>query len=146
MNGRDDRHDRPTTDADRDRPSCTATTTAGEACRGRPIAGGRWCWSHDPALEDLRTEARVRGGRNSSTVARRWASLPDPVADTLEVLRAELDDLRADRVTPAHASAAASLGRAIVGVWDVGVLQTELDDLAEHVAATSAGRHLRALP
>ena len=143
MNGRDDRHDRPTTDADR--PRCPETTAGGRPCRARPLPSGL-CLAHDPDLADLRAEARRRGGVNSSAAARRWAALPDPVADVLDVLRDELDDLRAGTVSAAHATAAATLGRAIVGVWDVGVLQDELDDLREHAAAVAAGRHLRGLP
>ncbi len=124
-------------------PRCDATTVAGQPCRGRPLPGSSRCFAHADELSQRRTEARARGGRNRSHVARRWAGAPQPVRDVLDELRRVLDDLRAGKVSPAHASAAASLGRAIVAVWDASVTQRQLDELEDIVRAIDTGRVTR---
>lgn len=66
----------------------------GSECRARPRPSSDRCFAHDPALEDLRREARERGGRNR----RRLKGTPaqavslTSIADVLELLRLTADD------------------------------------------------------
>jgi hypothetical protein len=121
----------PTTDPDRE-PACPATTATGVPCRAAPLDSG-WCFAHDPSLDDVRDEARKRGGRNSSTVARALADLPDPIAEALARLRVALRDVHDGKLTPARAAAVANVARAIVAVYDTHVADVRLTRIEEHL-------------
>lgn len=68
---------------------CKATTASGEACAGYALAGGVYCYTHDPARAAERAAARKKGGHNRQTPHRGEYSGPQQVrslADVLQVL------------------------------------------------------------
>lgn len=119
---------------DHPRPPCDALTAAGEPCRGTALPGRPQCFAHDESTAEARAAGRERGGRNRSTVARRYAEAPEPVRDMLGQLREMLDDLRAGRIEPARASAGAALGRAVLHAWDLSVVEDRLVEVERHLA------------
>lgn len=137
-----------TTDPHRRPPStCAASTTDGTPCRARPLHGRDRCWHHADDLADQRAEARARGGRNSSTVARRLAAMPDPLRDLLDGLVEVFAATRAGEVDPARAQALASVARAIVRAWDVAEIDDRLDEIERALSTVGAAGqpHLRAV-
>ena len=52
-----------------ERKRCNSKTHSGKPCRGFAIDDG-YCFSHSPALEKKRLEARAKGGKNSSRAVR----------------------------------------------------------------------------
>ena len=48
--------------------TCKAQTKSGKPCGMTPLPSG-WCYSHDPALAEQRTAARVLGGQRRKRVA-----------------------------------------------------------------------------
>jgi hypothetical protein len=128
-----------TTIVDQTRPpgTCAATTKAGQPCRGTARTDGAWCFAHDPDLEERRTEARVRGGQNRSTIVRATGRIPIELADVRRRLAAALDAVLAGELDPGVARAAASLSGALVRIHEVaalerlGELERALTDLTE---------------
>ena len=69
-----------------ERKRCKSKTRTGEPCRGFAMEDG-YCFSHSPALEKKRLEARAKGGKNSARAARLRGLVPPrliPVFDRLE--------------------------------------------------------------
>jgi hypothetical protein len=64
---------------------CEKVKADGKRCQANAQAGSRWCFFHDPAKAQARTEARRAGGS-----ATRAASLP---ADTPDVLLGSVADV-----------------------------------------------------
>lgn len=133
--------DHDPTDPDHPRPSadeqtCPATTAEGRPCRGTPMGSG-WCFAHDPNLADQRAEARARGGRNRSTVARGRARIPNELADVVARLEEALTETHTGNLEPDRARAMASLANAIVRAresFDVEVRLGELEAGLEEAA------------
>jgi hypothetical protein len=106
-------------------------TAASTPCRGRALPGGEFCFAHAPELAARRVEARERGGRNRSRMARARAAMPADLSGVLQRLHAALDRLDAGQLEPRIASAMASLAGAIVRTWEVGVLEARLVRMEE---------------
>jgi hypothetical protein len=113
--------------------SCLAVTVYGRACNAKPLKGRQVCWHHAPELAEERAEASRRGGRNKATAARVYAGLPAPIAELLSDLRGVFAETRAGTMAPARAQACASVGRALLATWDLGVTEARLDDLERDV-------------
>lgn len=123
---------------DIDLPRCQATTTAGAACRGRPLPGKAFCLAHDdsPDMVERRRAGNVAGGHNRSTAARVSRLLPvtlRPVAGRLLEAIAQVHDGELDpRVLSAMAAGAGALTR----VMAAGMLE-------ERIAALERGAPLQ---
>ena len=91
-------------------PRCAATRRDGQPCAAPALAGGRFCFTHDPDRETERQAARERGGRNRATAIRvESAPLPSYQRPVLAVVVRALVDVRDGRLSPAQASAMAAL-------------------------------------
>ena len=67
---------------------CKANTNSGEACAGYALAGGDYCYTHDPARAAERAAARKKGGQNRKTPhAGNTDQLPGKVRSLAEVLQ-----------------------------------------------------------
>ncbi len=117
---------------------CTATRRDGSHCAAPPSAIGEngFCWAHDPDKREARRAARAKGGRQRATSARAEKLLPSHMRPVLGAVLAAIRDVRAGAITPAQASAIASLAGAAVKVYQVGLLEERIADLE----ALQAGR------
>ncbi len=106
--------------------TCKARRLDGTPCHARPTSSG-FCLAHDAMLEDQRNEARRRGGRNSSSLARARKAAPPGLGEVqallLEALRATRDGTLAPRQAAAIATLAAATARVFaIPVEDVAIL------------------------
>lgn len=100
---------------------CNALTTSGKPCRGRPLPGGAYCMSHDPAHAERRAEGQRKGGKaraNAKRAARQWAAIGEQITpDQLPaILRACMISVRSGTLEPAQASAIATLAKTSVSI------------------------------
>src|SRR5947209_4859301 len=114
---------------------CRATRRDGQPCTAPVLGGGEYCFAHDPARQAERRAARERGGQHKATGARLGKLVPATLRPVLATLLAALDEVHGDgegpTITPAQASAMASLAGAIVKVYQVGTLEERLAALEE---------------
>lgn len=120
------------------RPTCAATTAAGRPCRARPRPDTDVCAFHDPALAEVRADARARGGANRSAVVRLTSRMPTTVAALVEDVLASLADVRAGRMAPARGQAVASLARAALAAYQAEEVERRLDAIEDHLDAVGA--------
>ncbi len=109
---------------------CQATRKDGQPCRAPALPSG-FCFAHDPAGAAERRAARERGGRNKARPRRLDRLVPATLKPVLATLLAALDEVRGEdgrppALTPAQASALASLAGAAVKVYQVGVLEERI--------------------
>ncbi len=111
---------------------CSATRRDGAPCAAPPSAvdaATGFCWAHNPAKRAARRAARAKGGRGKATAARAEKLLPSHMRPVLGAVFAALRDVRSGTITPAQASAIASLAGAAVKVYQVGRLEERIADL-----------------
>lgn len=116
---------------------CSAITKAGARCTRAPLEGRQHCLMHDPASEQIRREAAAKGGRARSSTARAAKVLPQAMTaqELAGVLSALLRRVVALEMDPKIATAAATLGRAILEAQEAAArpslteLQAQVDEL-----------------
>ena len=113
-------------------------------CRAAPREDSDYCPFHDPTLDEIREEARRRGGQNRSNVARALAAMPSPIASTIELVQQSMTDVRDGRLAASRGQAIASLARALVAAWDVHATEARLDELEDELR-TVRSTHLRSV-
>ncbi len=121
-----------------ERMRCKSKTRNGEPCRGFAMADG-YCFSHSPALEKKRLEARAKGGKNSARAARLKRLVPPrliPVFDRLEKALVEVHD---GELESKQATAMAALARAMVAVLTSGELEERVRDLETRIGGNHDG-------
>ena len=117
---------------DADARRCSATRRDGTACRSpaHTIGPDGRCWAHSPARRAERAAARAKGGARKSNAARLSKLVPATLRPVLATLLAALDEVHGGgagpTITPAQASAMASLAGAIVKVYGIGHLEERL--------------------
>ena len=110
---------------------CHATRNDGQPCTTPVVSTGRYCFGHDPDLAAKRAEARRRGGANRANRVRLAKIMPVRLIPVWEQLEQALADVLDGRLEPRQASAAASLGRALVAVLQAGEFEERLRKLEE---------------
>lgn len=95
---------------------CKALTKTGGPCGGYVPTGSEYCFAHDPALAEVRREARARGGTNSRKDIRIQKAVSGDLREVLDLLEDALRGVLAGTLPPGRASAAASLAKAIMEV------------------------------
>jgi hypothetical protein len=103
--------------------TCTATKRDGSPCSIRVVGDSCFCFAHNPAYAEQRTQARAQGGRNRSNARRARKLVPARLLPTLEKLEDALDGVLDGSVDPKVATAAASVARAITTVFSVSELE-----------------------
>lgn len=107
---------------------CEHIKSDGTPCRARPLPGGRFCFSHDPAIAGRRREGQRRGGRERS---RRAATLPPDTPDlplaTVQDVRAALAEVfnavRVGRIDPKVGNCLALVAGQLVRAIEGGELE-----------------------
>ncbi len=115
--------------------NCTATTKSGKPCGAPALAGGDYCFMHDPARAHERAAARRRGGHNRRT---RKAVEVDVSASRLrcvEDVQEALERALADTWVQENSG---SRTNAVVRVCLAALRALEAGELEERVAALEA--------
>ena len=100
-----------------ERNRCAAMTDKGP-CKASPVKGQAYCVFHGGAGEEVMHAARVRGGQNSSGLARALKRLPPELRSTYELLARALEDVHEGRIDATRATAMAALVRAMIALLD----------------------------
>ncbi len=89
---------------------CTATAKSGRPCTAAAVVGGTYCFTHDPALAEVRDAARKKGGaaRRDQLRGREVPCLKS-AADIRTYLNRVLADTAAGLINPNAARAIANL-------------------------------------
>jgi len=110
--------------------TCAATTKAGNPCRGRPVAGSRYCAFHDPQRAAAVAAGRRAGGHSRRRESRSVALDVAGPRDVAAVLVGELSDLLGT-VGPGlqRSRAVAYLAGVLLRAFEVGQLEDRLEAL-----------------
>jgi len=114
----------------RQRATCKATRKDGQPCTAPAVMDG-FCIGHCPQA----TEARRKGGRNSSRQARLDAMLPARLRPVLDSLEKAMSEVYSGELDPRQAQAMSSLARAMVVVLEVSSLEERVRRLEERLEA-----------
>lgn len=112
---------------------CKANTKSGEQCPNGVMKGYDHCFVHEPAMKERRRESSKTGGHNKSTERRTYKRLPSDLRGALDTLYRTLAGLEAGDVEPAKATAIATVSRAIVTVYEAGLIETKVRELEERL-------------
>jgi len=113
---------------------CTGTNRDGTPCSAAPRPGRARCMWHDEALAGERARWRKKGGENKSNRARakrRFAGGALSLREVQGLLCGVLLDVIDGTTEPGIATAAATVGRAIASVAQVGDLEQRIAELEE---------------
>ena len=119
-----------------ERKRCKSRTRNGESCRGFAMEDGH-CFSHSPALEKKRLEARAKGGKNSARAAWLRGLVPPRLVGVYDRLETALVEVHAGDLESKQATAMAALARAMVAVLTSG----ELEERVRDIEAQIGGNH-----
>ena len=75
---------------------CKALTKTGGPCGGYVPTGSEYCFAHDPALAEVRREARARGGMNSRKDIRIQKAVSGDLREVLDLLEDALRGVLAE--------------------------------------------------
>lgn len=115
---------------------CRGVRADGDRCRSAVVGASGWCFAHDPDLEAERAAARERGGQASSNVARlRRHFEPSTLGPIFDQLKEALRQVHSGELSPAQASAMASLARAMVVLIEAGQFEERLEELERRITA-----------
>ena len=103
-----------------DKTRCSAITKRGQRCQGTPRPSSNYCFAHDPSLAAKRKTARVKGGKNSSRVARLEKLMPSRLRPAFARLERALQEVHDGSLDPRRATAMASLAGGMVKVFQAG--------------------------
>ena len=121
-----------------ERKRCKNRTRNGEPCRGFAMEDG-YCFSHSPALEKKRLEARAKGGKNSARVARLRGLVPPRLMPVYDRLEQALEEVHGGEIESKQATAMAALARAMVAVLTSGELEERLRNLENKIEVNNNG-------
>jgi len=111
---------------------CIAIRKTGEPCKGSPLAGRPYCFSHDPELAEQRAEGRAQGGYGKSNSARARKRLRGLAMDPIDVnglLSDCLLKVAAGEMDPGVGQAVASMSRALMAVQETSLLAEQVQEL-----------------
>ncbi len=110
---------------------CAATTRSRRPCKAYPLAGSRFCFTHDPNRAESRSQARRLGGHNRTAPAKRlhFSATDLKTSQGLRAFAEELIRLTRDEKISSHRSR--TLGYLMLAQRRL----IELDDLNQRVQA-----------
>ena len=115
---------------------CKSKTRTGEPCRGFAMEDG-YCFSHLPALDKKRQEARAKGGKNSARAARLKKLVPPRLIPVFDRLEKALGEVHTGELESKQATAMAALARAMVAVLTSGELEERVRGLEDRIRRES---------
>lgn len=111
---------------------CSAITGDGKPCKGKPLKGSEWCFSHHPDLAERRRQGAVKGGAGKSTTVRarkQFRSSSLEPADIHGLLSNALVQVAVGNMHPATGTAMATMSKALVAIEDATVIKERLEEL-----------------
>jgi len=121
---------------------CKATNANGQPCSAQPVRASGLCVWHCPDSAAQLTEGRRRGGvarSNAQRARKKYAGAALSLRSVQGLLSTVLQDVIDGTTEPGIATAAATVGRAIASVAQVGDLETRLAELEERAAGAERG-------
>ncbi len=112
---------------------CEAAKADGSPCNSFALPDRGTCFAHTREMQERATEARRRGGQNTSRAARARKALPRGMTDVQDRLMEALAQVHEGQLDPRIATAMASLAGALVRVFEVGELTVRLEELEAQV-------------
>lgn len=116
-------------------PTCKGTKKDGTPCTATTLDAAGFCFAHSPSREAERAEARAKGGRNSSSLARISKLVPARLGPIFERLERVMVEVHEGTLEPARANALANVARAAAAVLTSGEIEQRLRDLEERSEA-----------
>jgi hypothetical protein len=110
------------------RSTCTALRRNSTPCAAPALASG-YCFAHDPALAAKRDAARVAGGHGKASAARVGRLVPTTLRPLLAYLLNGIEEVHAGTLSPAQATAMASLAHAAIKIFETCELTERLEKL-----------------
>jgi hypothetical protein len=114
---------------------CKGKTKSGQPCRMKPIGGGDFCFTHNPATRASQAEARKLGGFNRHTPhAGDLAIIPAEIrtiADAAKILSYVMAELLA-------MDNGIQRARALIALFDSFAKSIEIGELEARIAALEA--------
>jgi len=98
------------------------------------------CFAHDATLQAQRAEARVRGGRGKSRIARVEKLVPATLRPVLNTLLEALEETRQGAMDPKVAGALAALAGAVCKVYSAASVEEQIAALETQIARLSSRR------
>ncbi len=112
---------------------CKSTRADGKPCKGMARAGG-FCFAHSPDMTEQRTQARLKGGHNSSNAARLQKLMPARLVPVFLMMEGILGDVYNDKIVDyKKAQTMALVARTMVAVFTAGELEERLRALEEKI-------------
>ena len=121
-----------------ERVRCKSKTRTGVPCRGFAMEDG-YCFSHSPAFEEKRLEARAKGGKNSARAARLQGLVPPRLMPVYDRLEKALEEVHGGEIESKQATAMAALARAMVAVLTSGELEERLREVESRIGGNHNG-------
>lgn len=112
---------------------CAGITKRGDRCPNVAIRGD-FCFAHAPDLEAARSKGRKDGGYGKRTERRMLKRLPQDLRDTMDALYRVLGAVESGEMEPSRASAIAQVSRAIVVVYEAGLVEARIRELEGKIA------------
>ena len=122
-----------------ERMRCKSKTRSGDPCQGFALEDG-YCFSHSPALEQKRLEARAKGGKNSARSARLMGLVPPRLMPVYDRLESALEEVHTGMLESKQASAMAALARAMVAVLTSGELEERVRAIESQMEENQNGK------
>ena len=121
---------------------CKATNAEGKPCSAAVYKDGYCRWhSPDPELQEAVKVSRAKGGQNRANVARARKRFKGNIQDFAHlqgVLLTAIDDVRAGKLEPGHATAMATLAKAIMSLSPVANFDSQLAEMQSEINALKA--------
>lgn len=114
---------------------CTAMCQSGKPCGALAVQGTDRCVFHSDSF----MEARARGGRNSSRIARLERRLSPRLRPVLELLEKAIAETYAGTLPASRATAIAALAGAIIKTIDAATYESRLMELEEKISEAEDG-------
>ena len=110
---------------------CQGTRSDGQPCGSPIVSDSGFCFSHDPEKAEDATKARRRGGHASSAISRTRRLAPAALRDVYSTLERALSEVHSGELSPARASAMASLARAMAHILTVGEMEERVRSIEQ---------------
>ncbi len=105
---------------------CIATKRNGEPCSVQALPGSAYCFAHDPASADQRSEWRKQGGKARGHAHRLRRRVPDGLRDVETALYRALAGLESGSVEPTTANAMSNIARALAALHEPAEIEKRL--------------------
>lgn len=112
------------------KPKCQATKLDGDSCNAYSLSDSIYCFEHEPSLEELRREAKAKGGRKRAYVAGMKVSI-NSIEDVLDGISEVIGNLKVMDCTVSQSRALVDAYLAALKVFELKELEARMIALEE---------------